>query len=318
MTRKRHHRKHRSTSPPVRRPLVEDPDTVSRERAKELHPPPPPAAAPLRSPHPKVSRGHGRDKWGIQIPAWVEAVGTLLVAAVAVVALLQARSARNESSRATNGVSTVTENLHAFVSDPKGEYLRLLGEVYLDRQLEHAPPEFKAKTLKEVRHQLRQRWAELEPEDSRRALEALRQETLVEGSLENAFAYEVGLALQRVGSSVYTGSLSLDLVLATNGYELVEDWVYCSALVEDRIRRSADPRSVSDLTVPFARRHAEWLASIAIVYMKKKWVSPQTDTFLRFFGGLKHAREREKLIREAEPELMPETVRKRVEELMRE
>lgn len=188
--------------------------------------------------------------------------------------------------------------------------------IYLDRQFP-TPVVADGKTcttLKQARELIRGRLRGKPLDEQKRLLEEFREATLKSDSWENAFAYELTLAQERVGAMVFTGVLPLETILAVNGYGILEDWAYSSRLTESRIRQPEDPVSVKG-SVPFQRRHAEWLACVASLYVSKHWRSQKQDLFIGYVGTRASILEKETNLRQLEGFLLSSRTARSVDAL---
>ncbi len=146
---------------------------------------------------------------------------------------------------------------------------------------------------------------------------------------ENRVAYEFSLALQKLGASVFVGAIPLDFVLATGATRIIADWGYCHPLVE-RIRRDSpsvqNPRSGEH--VEYHRRHGEWLAYVAAVWLHHTWSTAELTAFLDAVApaGPGKGRERQqiKLIRDkldsiqrVDGELLSDTTERQLRRILR-
>lgn len=152
-------------------------------------------------------------------------------------------------------------------------------------------------TLKEVRRIVQKRLDGKSLDEQRRILNEFREATLRQNTWENAFAYQLTLAQERVGELVLSGVLPLETILSMNGYQILEDWAYSSRLIEAEIQKPEDPVSVRG-SVPFKRRHAEWLACIAALYTTKHWRSQRLSLFIDYIGARATILEKELNIRQ--------------------
>jgi hypothetical protein len=127
---------------------------------------------------------------------------------------------------------------------------------------------------------------------------------------ENRFCYALSLSLQNVGLMAFVGALPLQVVFAMMAPLILEDWGLCRFLV-GQIRRDKNPDTGSqgDVTGSFRRRHADWLACVAAIYLKAVWGdSQQTKRLINRAGGadgqLGPLANREKEIRTRETQCM--------------
>ncbi len=132
-----------------------------------------------------------------------------------------------------------------------------------------------------------------------------------EGTLENEFAYQISIALQNVGMMVLSGAIPIKLVLPNIGKMIVEDWIRCYQLVERIRKKEIEMKNIgsSDLSISFGRRHAEWLAFSAAIYLGNYWKGKDLDDMLKKFMNLykidlEGVKKREKQLRESELEII--------------
>lgn len=97
------------------------------------------------------------------------------------------------------------------------------------------------------------------------------------------------------------GAVPLDAALATGAGLFVEDWMFCHARVRDL---RANPESLTGVTgneigaVGFDRRHGEWLACVAAVWLEHKYPGARLQRFYQSFArveGDKYMRDIERV-----------------------
>lgn len=118
------------------------------------------------------------------------------------------------------------------------------------------------------------------------------------GTWENTVAYALSLSLQRLGTLTLSGAVAVDVVSPMYAVAILQDWMVCEALVE-KIRSAdaiVDSRSKK---VPFQRRHAEWIALAAALYLSENWTGGSINKLLTMIN-VDEFRQREQLIREVE------------------
>lgn len=155
--------------------------------------------------------------------------------------------------------------------------------------------------------------------------------TKIVGNWENRIAYEFSLALQKLGASVFVGAIPLDFVLATGATQIITDWGYCHQLVE-RIRTdspiSPGTRLGPAQQVGYHRRHAEWLAYVAAVWLHQTWRSVELTVFLNAAAPADPGKGRDSrqialvrkkllLIQEADRELLSDTTERQLRRILR-
>lgn len=151
---------------------------------------------------------------------------------------------------------------------------------------------------------------------------------LKEGTVENAFAYQVSLALQNVGIMILSGALPIKIVLPSVAAIVVEDWNRCYKLVNEELR-SPELTLITpkETTAPihFARRHAEWLAYAAAIYLQRKSRGERRDQALFAFGEAERIdfdeseeriRKREYALRKSEPALVSDKTSKEINDFL--
>jgi hypothetical protein len=140
----------------------------------------------------------------------------------------------------------------------------ILGDEYLDRSFKsRGDIRIDNKTVSSVREAKRlarrkyeTRWADWDA-----ASDIDRDEW------ENHLAFELGVALERLGIAVFTGVVPVQVFLALAADQVLEDWILCRGW----IRSYQKKHRVTDATgmVTFHRRHAEWLVLLSALWMKK-------------------------------------------------
>ncbi len=173
-------------------------------------------------------------------------------------------------------------------------------------------------TLKEARALAKE---EIKPRDNEtpgQARERFLNATL--GSCwENKFAYELSLALERVGAMVLAGAIPLELVLAINGDQVIDDWMYCSRFIEKRLRdpQVAPTSRVDDAkNIYYHRRHGEWLAYAAAIWLFQKWEGGHLRDLGATFGNVEVMRKHEQELRRIDSELIPEATQKSLRKIL--
>lgn len=191
---------------------------------------------------------------------------------------------------------------------------------YLDRQF--STPLFvdtqELHTLKEARALAKEEIKPRDNETPEQARERFLNATLGSG-WENKFAYELSLALERVGAMVLAGAIPLELVLAINGDQIVDDWMYCSRFIEKRLRNPqvAPTSRVHDTkNLYYHRRHGEWLAYAAAIWLFQKWEGGHLRDLEATFENVETMRKRERELRRIDSELIPEATQKSLRKIL--
>jgi hypothetical protein len=168
---------------------------------------------------------------------------------------------------------------------------QLLRSEYLNREYKDASG--RSVLLRETRHEFRRARLMRSSESADPITEAANED-----STWNRYAYEAVDALERVGAYVLAGALPLGFVMRLSAGTIVEDWFFCRELVA-RMRR--DDYLKSSKNIQFRRRHAEWLAYAAILYLSKNgWHGGYLDEiFASQDGGIDFIRRRERELRDS-------------------
>lgn len=133
--------------------------------------------------------------------------------------------------------------------------------------------------------------------------------------LKYNFSYEVSLALQNIGLLVLFGALPVELVLPDIAGVIIEDWNQCSESVDKEFRKEvmilkSTKKKKPTKPIHFSRRHGEWLVHAAAVYLHANWKGARVEKHLKMIGNWDRIKEREKELREAEPEISKKTQKK--------
>jgi hypothetical protein len=135
---------------------------------------------------------------------------------------------------------------------------------------------------------------------------------------QNAVAHETAWVLEHLGAAVFSGALPLRLTLAISAGGIVNDWLLCRSWVRS-YREEANAvsklRATGTRTVNFNRRHAEWLALVATLWMRTSWHYPQADVVADRYGGIDNLADHLRDLSRADKGLMPARVRDDVKAL---
>jgi hypothetical protein len=101
---------------------------------------------------------------------------------------------------------------------------------------------------------------------------------------ENAVAYESAIALERVGSAVVTGELSVDSLLSQAAGKIVQDWLLCVKHIKSLQESKADDfpprRTASGIYVSLFRAHADWIAGASALWLYQLYDSRMFKQYL--------------------------------------
>ncbi|MCK4953257.1 hypothetical protein KAS14_05695 [Candidatus Bathyarchaeota archaeon] len=178
--------------------------------------------------------------------------------------------------------------------------------------------ENKFKTLEQARNEIRNI-----TKIKRMNVKEIQKEILEnEDSWYNKFAYQASIGLQHIGLMILVGAIPIKLVLPDIGKLIIEDWSYCSELIEKKLREDVLTLKTDkkySKKIHFSRRHAEWLAYAAALYLYNYWEGEKTnELLLRLFGkNVELIRKRERELRESEPALISDTTSKKIEEFLK-
>ena len=217
-------------------------------------------------------------------------LSSITTIALAIFAFLTLRTHRVNARHAA--VSTWSGGLSILISD------------YLDRTFKRNPPTINGRTVEHVRDARDSAWDDREGDVENWNNQSLRPST----SWHNRVAYELAIALERIGISVFTGPIPANVFVALAADQVLEDWLLCRAWIKEY--QSESPMAGG---VAFHRRHAEWLALLAALWMHRTFPEyPPLADVIRLEGDIETMELRFKLLSDLEHELMPPPVRSEV------
>ena len=89
---------------------------------------------------------------------------------------------------------------------------------------------------------------------------------------ENNLAYELCIAISRIGLVALYGGFSVRLLFSITGDQLVEDWPLCYHWLSGyRKKEPLNFHPEGTVEIPFHRRHGECIALLAALWMKKNF-----------------------------------------------
>jgi len=86
---------------------------------------------------------------------------------------------------------------------------------------------------------------------------------------ENKLAFELSIALERLGIAIFSGSIPLRFLLLIAADQLLEDWTICLPWV--MLYRQKQKTVNTDSRIPFHRRYAELLVLLAAIWMHNNY-----------------------------------------------
>lgn len=163
-------------------------------------------------------------------------------------------------------------------------------------------------TLREARNAITKRIGKKE----RQGLTSIKDEAW------NEFTYQLSIALQNVGLMILAGAVPIKLVLPNVAGLIVEDWNLCSKIVEARRTVAPMLKTSKKLSAPiyFQRRHAEWLATAAAIYLYNYWEGEGLNEWLHQFQAFEKLEKREQELRGAEPYLVLDKTSKEIDDFL--
>lgn len=114
-------------------------------------------------------------------------------------------------------------------------------------------------------------------------------------SWQNVIAYETAQALEDTGSAVFFGLIPLELVLPFVADSMIDNWLICKDWVRS-YRAKNEIYCAGDLSLPYHRIHAEWVAIVAALWMNRKYSGAGGEEVLADYGGEVGAKRRLSLI----------------------
>lgn len=180
---------------------------------------------------------------------------------------------------------------------------------YLEREFKATqPPEINGRVvraLREVRQHAKKEYEQNPGEWDKASRRSNR------GAWQNAVAFEIAWVLEHLGATAFSGALPLRIALAVVGDVVIDDWVLCRSWVKSY---REDEKAISQMqttrtsSASYHRRHAEWLALVASLWMARHWHYPSCDRVAEWYGGEQNLRETVQALSWADGALMPQTV----------
>jgi len=187
---------------------------------------------------------------------------------------------------------------------------------YLEREFKMTqPPAIHGKIVRSLREAKQHARKEYE-QNPEKWDKASRRSNL--GAWQNAVAFETAWVLENLGATVFSGALPLGIALAIVGDVVIDDWILCRSWVNSY---REDEKAISQVQtthtpgVHYHRRHAEWLALIATLWMTRHWRYPNCDLIADWYGGKQNLPQKIRALSRADGALMPQTVRHEVKSL---
>lgn len=186
----------------------------------------------------------------------------------------------------------------------------LFHKLYLDREmgkpLSNEAGLDQTTKIEAVREYVRRRC--LEPH----FLSEFRVNSMKYGTWEFLFAEELCHGLQDAGVAAISGAIPLRLVLSDAAHVIVEDWSYARDYLKNWRENSPERLHATRLaSIPWSRRHGEWLVCVAGIYLWLYWDCEVTRILMSDANAmlpLEYCLRREKELRQNEWDLSPRQV----------
>lgn len=124
-------------------------------------------------------------------------------------------------------------------------------------------------------------------EDPEKYLKKYNKKTLCIGKWENHYAYNVSIALNRIGYYILNGAIPIDFVIPNVVSIIISDWRNCKELITQKLRiANKDTIKEIDSRIPktyVVRMHAEWLAYASAYYMLSRYDLNDKNRILDLF-----------------------------------
>lgn len=197
-----------------------------------------------------------------QNPQVLQALAAVIMTAIAFVSLVAVLWYQ------TRRVSAVTQALEAQQATHAGTGIfDIVLSQYLDRHFTSAePPEVDGRRVERIR-ELKSR-AQKQRQTDKEAWAKASIDSQARG-WENRLAYELSIAMERVGIAVFTGVVPAGFFLALAADQVLDDWMLCEDWVTN-YRKSESARDPK-VGVYFHRRHGEWLFLLSALWMERSF-----------------------------------------------
>lgn len=129
---------------------------------------------------------------------------------------------------------------------------------------------------------------------------------------ENVLAYELGIALNRIGIAVLTGVVPAGFFVTIAADQVLDDWALCREWVISY--RQRESTRLQDVGAHFHRRHAEWLFLLCTLWMQKTF--PNYPALAEACRNRPHLGEDFIALTMIEPTLMPNWVKAEIADML--
>ncbi len=173
-------------------------------------------------------------------------------------------------------------------------------------------------TFREIRATINEKY-DLCSEKPLELLMRFHKESVQKGTIENKFAYEASLAIQEIGIMLLSGYIPIEVIVSSNGYQFIEDWLYSYQLIEELIRNkyTLSKKTKDNSMLKYHRIHGEWLAHFSYLYFEKHWTGSLLKVFSEYFASKQiNSKERKVVIRMAETQIIPKHIKKKIDSLI--
>lgn len=136
-----------------------------------------------------------------------------------------------------------------------------------------------------------------------------------QGAWQNRVAFETAWVLEHLGIAAFTGMVPLRVLLGLVGDAVIDDWLLCRSWVKSYRESQHAISQIGTSDTPNAhyhRRHAEWLALVATIWMSQHWSYPNCDRLARWYGGIQNLSAVVRSLSHADGALIPDVVREDV------
>ncbi|MBI5296598.1 MAG: hypothetical protein HY869_14060 [Chloroflexi bacterium] len=212
------------------------------------------------------------------------------------IALISVAFAWRSTKAANRSVSNARQSL-----DLTG-LSKFIKEEYADRDFQSTnAPKIKNKIVSKLRAAKTHGWKQFSENPT-----LWNEESRVDkrNTWQNATAFEIGVALERLGAAAFSGLLPLQLLLALYGDSIVDDWLLCRSWIVSYRERESQIKNKQEIS--FYRRHAEWLALVAAVWLNNQWHYPNSTRLIKEYGGLDKTKSLISSLVMADNRLMPD------------
>lgn len=189
-------------------------------------------------------------------------------------------------------------------------FFNIVTSQYLDRHFSAAtPPKVGGKVVERMRDLKGRAKKDLIADPVKWAMVSTDME---KRGWENVLAYELAIALNRIGIAVLTGVVPAGFFVTIAADQVLDDWMLCRDWIYNY--REQESTKVQSIGAHFHRRHAEWLFLLSALWMQRNF--PNYPSLAGACRNRSHLKEDFVALTMIEPSLMPPWVKAEIVDML--